>query len=122
MKKVAAFGPADEIQIGYWTFSMYGTGGSNRPEVQFTNGGEAFFQGDVTIGSRGSQWLIVESNGIAHLQPTARNAEGEIEPIGPTPTRDIPGELTMVEEQLALVMLKLRMAPQKGWEVWDGSS
>ena len=37
------------------------------------------------------------------------------------PLRDIPGELTIVEQQLQRVLEKLRMVPEAGWEIWDGS-
>lgn len=84
--------------------------------------GSAEFKSDVVIGSRGSQWMIVESGGLAHLiQQTSfkgqpRNNDGYPQ------LRNIPNELTMVEQALADVMEKLRMIPPAGWEVWDGSS
>lgn len=81
--------------------------------------GSATFKGDVVVGSRNKQWMIVESNGLAHLvdQSSALAEEGSVEY---PPLRDIPSELTMVEEQLQKVMERLRMAPEAGWEVWDG--
>ena len=81
--------------------------------------GSAAFTGDVVIGSRNKQWMIVESNGLAHLVEQTRAAEMQ-ETTYP-PLRDIPGELTMVEQQLQKVLEKLRMIPEAGWEVWDGS-
>ena len=105
------------------------------------SGGNAMFAGDVIVGSRGKQWMIVESNGLAHLVEQTRSNEistadlvnpdsNEISTadlVDPPPSieypplRDIPGELTMVEEQLQKVLEKLRMVPDAGWEVWDGS-
>lgn len=87
--------------------------------------------GDVIIGSRGTQWMIVESNGLAHLvdQSTVQTeggyAVGENEWVEQSVVypelRNIPDELTMVERQLQAVMERLKMAPEAGWEVWDGS-
>ena len=78
--------------------------------------GSATFAGDVVVGSRGSRWMIVESGGLAHLiqQTVKDNNYPEL--------RNIPNELTMVEQALGEVMEKLRMVPPAGWEVWDGSS
>ena len=99
--------------------------------------GQAFFNNDVVVGSRGSQWMIVESGGLAHLvEQTAFKEISTADLVDPgsvstadlvnpetnyPPLRDIPGELTMVEQQLQKVMERLKMAPEAGWEVWDGS-
>lgn len=120
MEGLLVVGYSAEIQIGYSSLSIY-QGGTGNPKAQLTGSGNCTFAGDVVIGSRGSLWKIVESNGIAHLQQSVRNADGELIAQGPEPTRNIPGELTMVEQQLQKVMEKLRMAPEAGWEVWDGS-
>lgn len=100
--------------------------GTSRWSIK-TNGA-ATFSSDVVIGSRGDKWMIVESNGLAHLVKQTQTADIEtadlVNPSGETsypPLRDIPGELTMVEEQLQKVLEKLRMVPEAGWEVWDGS-
>lgn len=98
-------------------------------QIVFTNAGSATFAGDVIIGSRGKKWMIVESNGLAHLVEqtlfldveTADLADNRTGNTQYPPLRDIPGELTMVEEQLQKVLEKLRMVPEAGWEVWDGS-
>ena len=93
--------------------------------------GNATFKGDVVIGSRNQQWMIVESNGLAHLvaqtffSETAKEGDsqtGEVDESNKYPQlRNIPGELTMIEEQLQKVMEFLRMVPEAGWEVWDGA-
>ncbi len=36
--------------------------------------------------------------------------------------RDIPGELSLVEQALAEVFEKLKMSPPAGWPVWDGQN
>ncbi len=36
--------------------------------------------------------------------------------------RDIPGELSLVEQALSEVFEKLRMSPPAGWPVWDGQN
>ena len=92
--------------------------------AQISPDGSAAFAGDVIVGSRNKQWMIVESNGLAHLVEQTRSeiSTADVEPsIDYPPLRDIPGELTMVEEQLQKVLEKLRMVPEAGWEVWDGS-
>ncbi len=81
-----------------------------------TAAGGARFLGDVIIGSRGSQWLIRESNGVAMLIEQTRS--------GPEPrmqkVRDLPNELDLIETALSEVMAKLKMVPPAGWPVWDG--
>ncbi len=80
--------------------------------------GSATFAGDVVIGSKGKQWLIRESNGVAMLiEETRRGAkEPRLEEV-----RDLPRELDLVEAALNEIMGKLRMTPPAGWPVWDGS-
>lgn len=90
--------------------------------------------GEVTLVSRGVSYTIVEQSGLAHLVPveTARKpyideAGVEHPPVEPAVVdrpalRDIPGEVTMLEEQLQKVMERLKMSPEAGWEVWDGAS
>ena len=43
------------------------------------------------------------------------------QPVEYPQLRDIQSELTMVEQQLQKVMERLKMTPEAGWEVWDGS-
>lgn len=97
----------------------------------FAETGGAEFNGDVVVGSRNKKWMIVESNGLAHLVEQTRaadistadlvNPDNAVNSVEYPPLRDIPGELTMVEQQLQKVMERLKMAPEAGWEVWDGS-
>lgn len=89
--------------------------------VILSSTGTAEFAGDVIIGSRGSQWMIVESNGLAHLVEQTREAPLPGDQSEPQ-LRDIPGELSMVEEHLQKVMERLKMIPESGWEIWDGSN
>ena len=89
-------------------------------------GGSAKFRLDVIIGSRGKQWMIVESNGLAHLVDQAAFLdvpadESANEPVQYPALRNIPQELDLIERALGEVMEKLRMSPPAGWEVWDGS-
>lgn len=85
----------------------------------------AEFTSDVIVGSRGRQWMIVESNGLAHLvEQTFRdrfNNKRQPRETNYPELRNIPGELTMIEEQLQKVMEFLKMVPEAGWEVWDGA-
>lgn len=103
--------------------------------VVIRSSGKAYFAGDVVVGSRGSQWKIVESGGIAHLiqetalmadeasddpAPDDQDIEGGSEPVYPE-LRNLPRELDLIEQALAEVMEKLRMTPPAGFPVWDGS-
>ena len=96
---------------------------SNTIVHQVNADGSATFAGDVVIGSRGEQWMIVESGGIAHLIKQTAFEANELDAQGNDypELRNLPAELTMVEQQLQAVMEKLRMVPEAGWEVWDGS-
>jgi len=85
------------------------------------NDGSAVFDGDVVIGSRGTQWLIRESNGVAMLIEQTRSVAGQIEPRVEK-VRDLPNELDLIEAALSEVMDKLKMVPPAGWPVWDGQS
>ena len=126
-------GPSESFNVAAdGSLRVIGTGSPLAPAVLLTASGAGTFTSDVIIGSRNEQWMIVESNGLAHLVKQTR-AEGieTADLTGETadltgkvqypPLRDIPGELTMVEEQLQKVLEKLRMVPEAGWEVWDGS-
>lgn len=102
-----------------------------------TDGG-ATFAGDVVVGSRNKQWMLVESNGLCHMveQTSASTADlvaSTPDLVAPTadlvgragkypPLRDVFAELNAIEKALGEVMEKLRMTPPAGWEVWDGSS
>lgn len=79
--------------------------------------GSAEFSGDVVIGSRGSKWLIRESNGVAMLIEQTRRGPRDLEKV-----RDLPNELDLVEAALNEVMSRLKMVPPAGWPVWDGQS
>ena len=93
--------------------------GDIRVNIQGTTG-SAEFAGDVVIGSRSKQWMIVESGGIAHLVEQTRNLNAV--PFMQYPElRNIPHELDLIEQALNEVMDKLRMNPPAGWPVWDGS-
>ena len=107
-----------------WTSFTAFNKSARRTASVYADGG-AHFDQDVVVGSRNTQWLLVESGGLCHMvsaatmshETTPRSQISDIPEL-----RNIPRELTMVEEQLEKVMEKLRMIPQAGWEVWDGSS
>ncbi len=86
-----------------------------KPTSIIESNGNAEFQGDVVIGSKGSLWLIRESNGVAMLIEQTFTKEA------PEKVRDLPRELDLIEAALNEVMDKLKMTPPAGWEVWDGS-
>ena len=97
---------------------LSGAGDFNSPKITLgAANGSATFIGDVVIGSRGEQWLIRESNGVAMLVQQTLRQPREIEKL-----RDLPNELDLIEAALNEVMEKLRMTPPAGWPVWDGES
>ena len=100
--------------------------GTNDPQTRLD------VYGEVSLMSRGTSYTIVEQSGLAHLVPVEGVRQSYIDeegdehpPVEPAVAdrpalRDLPGEVTMLEEQLQKVMERLKMAPQAGWEVWDG--
>ena len=110
------------VQVGASSTDAFRVGSEATGAVILKYDGSAQFAGDVVIGSRGDQWMIVESNGIAHLVKQTRSDEistadlvdGQ-RPVEHPPLRDVLGELTMVEQQLQKVLEKLQMTPEAGW-------
>ncbi len=93
-------------------------------KIKLLSDGSAEFIGDVIVGSRNSQWLLVEQGGLCHMVQqvqstdlvTRQTAESEYPKL-----RDVFNELDLIEKALSDVMEKLRLNPPAGWEVWDGS-
>ena len=108
---------ADAVWIATNYFRIGGSVASS-PNIELHADGTAEFMGDVVIGSRGTQWLIRESNGVAMLiEQSFREAKEQLlEEV-----RDLPRELDLVEAALNEIMSKLKMTPPSGWPVWDGS-
>lgn len=117
--------------------------GTNNPQAKLD------VEGDVILKSRNKKWMIVEQSGLAHLveqgvflrlnphlaaSDADADADADYDPktdtgpvLEPVETvypalRDIPGELSLVEQALSEVFEKLRMSPPAGWPVWDGQS
>jgi hypothetical protein len=85
------------------------------PTVFINSNGSATFLGDVVIGSRNKQWMLVEQGGLCHMVEQART-KAEYPKL-----RDVFQELNTIERCLEEVMTKLRMTEPDGWPVWDGS-
>jgi hypothetical protein len=87
--------------------------------------GSASFAGDVVIGSRNKQWMLVEQGGLCHMveQVRATTADLLVDPASAEypELRDVFQELNTIERCLEEVMTKLRMTQPDGWPVWDGS-
>jgi hypothetical protein len=96
--------------------------GKESPTSQITADGSASFSGDVVIGSRSKQWMLVEQGGLCHMVEQARATTADLvtPPVYPK-LRDVFAELDVVEKALEQVMEKLRMVEPDGWPVWDGS-
>ena len=116
--------PRGELQ-----FKAFGTGGGTLNTVAsidptgllYTRGG-ADLDGDVIVASRNKKWLIVEQGGVAMLVEQTRSGEEPLEQEDPPAVRNLAAEVTMLELQLQKVMERLKMAPEAGWEVWDGEA
>ena len=103
---------------------------SGELNVIISESGTAEFHGDVTVGSRSKQWMLVEQGGLCHMVEQARASTADlVDPDFAVPVassypklRDVFAELDVVEKALEQVMEKLRMVEPNGWPVWDGSS
>ena len=104
--------------------NVYGNGAAtDDPNIKLNAGGSAAFTGDVVVGSRSKQWMLVEQGGLCHMVEQVRATTADL--VAPTteypPLRDVIAELNAVEQALGEVMDKLRMTPPAGFPVWDGS-
>lgn len=92
---------------------------------QVMSNGAATFKGDVVIGSRSKQWMLVEQGGLCHMvEQVVRMTDGLVDPAAAVEypkLRDVFSELNVIEKALEEVMTKLRMTEPDGWPVWDGS-
>ena len=90
--------------------------------IDLNENGSAHFLGDVVVGSRSKQWMLVEQGGLCHMVEQARATAADLvtPPVYPK-LRDVFAELDVVEKALEQVMEKLRMVEPDGWPVWDGS-
>ena len=90
--------------------------------IDLNENGSAHFLGDVVVGSRSKQWMLVEQGGLCHMVEQARPTAADLvtPPVYPK-LRDVFAELDVVEKALEQVMEKLRMVEPDGWPVWDGS-
>ena len=80
--------------------------------------------GDVVVGSRSKQWMLVEQGGLCHMveQVVATTADLVDPATAEYPKlRDVFKELNTIERCLEEIMTKLRMTEPDGWPVWDGS-
>lgn len=99
------------------------TEGPSTPTSQILASGEATFTGNVVVGSRSKQWMLVESGGLCHMVEQTRAITAfSVDPVSEYPKlRDVFAELDVIEKALEQVMEKLRMVEPDGWPVWDGS-
>ena len=114
-----------EFQVVVGDATKIGYNVSTDPKITLDRSGSAEFAGDVVVGSRNKQWMLVEQNGLCHMVEQLRATTADL--VAPAvaeypPLRDVFAELDAIEKALGDVMDKLRMAPPAGWEVWDGSS
>ena len=113
--------PAPDVDSQWSSFAAFSR--SNVLTIALFADGSAQFSQDVIVGSRNQRWVLVESGGLCHMV-AADSTTLDVSPASQLPEipqlRNIPAELTMVEEQLQKVMERLKMVPEAGWEVWDG--
>ena len=108
-----------ETQTSNIAFGVYDRSSSDHV-AGINYDGSATFASDVVVGSRNKKWMIVESNGLAHL--VEQQEVSVMDDAAKYPElRNIPEELDLIEKALGDVMEKLRMNPPAGWPVWDGS-
>lgn len=113
----AAYAPGASNRV----FRGWNTSGSSNVKTsEILGNGSATFNSDVVVGSRNKKWMIVESNGLAHLVEQPQVSVMDDAAKYPE-LRNIPEELDLIEKALGDVMEKLRMNPPAGWPVWDGS-
>ena len=137
-KRVFFVDSSGNTQIGG---DLTSTAGSNDPAIFLKPDGSALFTSDVVVGSRNKQWMLVESGGICHLVEqtlfaadvdTADLADDPAAAAGEPSTypelRNLPQELDQLRSVVTALLTevqrveeKLRMAPESGWPVWDGS-
>lgn len=121
-----------EIVMGSVTAAV-GEGNATIAEtIAFGPNGTARFDSDVIVGSRGKQWMLVESGGLCHLVEQTRSAEIDtadlVDPPSYPELRNLPQEIDQLRSVVTALLTevqrveeKLRMAPESGWPVWDGS-
>ena len=86
--------------------------------------GGAVFTKEVTVGSRNQQWVITESNGIAHLVAASEYHVSEDVKAQSTfpPLRDLPAEIDSLRKNLQYVMDVMAMTPVDGDDLGDPNS
>ena len=97
--------------------------GNSKPISVFTHTGpQVYYVSWSGIVSSANYYINLESEKAEHYSPVRNVETGEEtkEYIGPV--LDVRKELEFLRAQLRDLMEKLKMAPEGGWEVWDGES
>lgn len=81
--------------------------------IDVDENGYTTFGNDVIVNSKDKEFMLVESNGLCHMVQGVQkiSRDGKSQKVYPE-LRDIPGELTIVQEQLQRLMEKLQMLPE----------
>ena len=112
-------------KLSWFHFYLVDSAGDKTVEIKndgsITAAGSAQFAGDVIVGSRSKQWMLVEQGGLCHMVEQTRRVTKDLVNSEYPKLRDVFQELNLIEEALSEVMEKLRLTPPAGWPVWDGS-
>ena len=112
-------------KLSWFHFYLADSAGDKTVEIKndgsITAAGSAQFAGDVIVGSRSKQWMLVEQGGLCHMVEQTRRVTKDLVNSEYPKLRDVFQELNLIEEALSEVMEKLRLTPPAGWPVWDGS-
>lgn len=107
--------------------TLYVNGSGAYPGVSVSDGqinlnynGTAVFKGEVTVTSRNQQWVLTEQQGICYMM-AASLKDGVDEGFSQTPPRDVIKEIDYLKDLVQALYERLKMSPEAGWEVWDGS-
>lgn len=116
---------------GLATHSRVRNDGPSKVEINSQNNGYAQYKDGNTANYRitwnGAVWtpeikICLEQDNPVHFSPVRNVETGEetLEYIGPV--LDVREELEFLRAQVRALMEKLKMTPEGGWPVWDGST
>jgi len=85
--------------------------------TKINSNGLAEFGSEVTVTSRGQKWVLTEQGGICYMMSPSLRDDG----FSQTPPRDVIKEIDYLKDLVQALYERLKMSPESGWDVWDGS-